>query len=55
MCIYQVKHVKVCAKCSHEGKCLKGVKMDKCDCYVDSCSRCEEDCDCDCNCDCKDC
>ena len=29
-----VKHVKVCAKCNHEGRCLKGVKMDKCDCFV---------------------
>ena len=26
-----VKHVKVCAKTFHEGKCLKGVKLDKCD------------------------
>jgi len=26
-----VKHVKVCAKTSHEGKCLKGVKLNKCD------------------------
>ncbi len=30
----QVKHVKVCAKCTHEGKCLRGIKMDKCDCFV---------------------
>ena len=51
----QVKHVSVCAKCSHEGKCLKGVKMDKCDCFVGKpdckCDRCE----CECDCDCKDC
>jgi len=26
-----VKHVKVCAKTFHEGKCLKGLKLDKCD------------------------
>ena len=26
-----VKHVKVCAKTFHEGKCLKGVKLDNCD------------------------
>ena len=26
-----VKHVKVCAKAFHEGKCLKGTKLDKCD------------------------
>lgn len=31
----QVKHIKLCAKCNHEGKCLKGIKMDKCDCYID--------------------
>jgi hypothetical protein len=30
----QVKHVNVCAKCTHEGKCLKGVKLGKCDYYV---------------------
>ena len=26
-----VKHVKVCAKTFHEGRCLKGIKLDKCD------------------------
>ena len=26
-----VKHVKVCAKAFHEGKCLKSTKLDKCD------------------------
>ena len=30
-----VKHIKVCAKCHHEGKCLKGIKLD-CD-YKDDC------------------
>lgn len=30
----RVKHVKLCAKCNHEGKCLKGVKMDHCDCFI---------------------
>ena len=51
----QVKHVNVCAKCTHEGKCLKGTCMDKCDCYVDSCKKdCRfEECEC-CN-DCCDC
>lgn len=24
----EVKHCKVCTKCEHEGKCLKGVKLD---------------------------
>lgn len=27
----EVKHVKVCAKCHHEGKCLKGKDMKDCD------------------------
>lgn len=45
----QVKHVKVCARCGHEGKCLKGVKMDKCDCFVDdNKNNCKEDCKCEC-------
>lgn len=26
-----VKHIKICAKCFHEGKCLKGIDLDKCD------------------------
>ena len=30
-----VKHIKVCAKCHHEGKCLKGIKLD-CD-FNDDC------------------
>ena len=29
------KKIKVCAKCHHEGKCLKGDKCDKCDCFLD--------------------
>jgi len=43
--------VKICAKCHHEGKCLKGDKCDKCDCFIsdcdehDKCDKCEkEDC-----------
>ena len=41
--VNDVKHVKVCAKCHHEGKCLKGVKKD-CDCFIgkDDCKKCEE-------------
>ena len=27
--------MKICAKCHHEGKCLKGDKYEKCDCFVD--------------------
>lgn len=40
----QVKHVKVCAKCHHEGKCLRGNDKD-CDCkndYEESNDRNEE-------------
>ena len=29
--VNDVKHVKICAKAKHEGKCLKGVKIDNCD------------------------
>ena len=30
--VNDVRHFKICAKCHHEGRCLKGVHMDKCDC-----------------------
>ena len=43
------KEIKICAKCHHEGKCLKGDKYDKCDCFIDDrkeildeCNRSEE-------------
>lgn len=36
--------MKICAKCHHEGACLKGDKCDKCDCYIDDR---KEPCDCD--------
>ena len=29
--VNKVKHIKVCAKCKHEGKCLKGENLDCCD------------------------
>lgn len=29
------KKIKICAKCFHEGNCLKGEKHDKCDCFID--------------------
>lgn len=29
--VNRVKHVKVCAKCHHKGRCLKGIDMDFCD------------------------
>ncbi len=28
------KKIKICAKCFHEGKCLKGKKEEKCDCFI---------------------
>ena len=36
------KKIKVCAKCHHEGKCLKGDKCDKCDCFIDDCDKCDK-------------
>lgn len=38
-----VKHYKICSKCHHEGKCLRGVKMDKCDKVMDKEDRMIED------------
>ena len=32
--VNRVKHVKVCAKTHREGKCLKGVDLNKCDYFV---------------------
>lgn len=32
--VNKVKHVKVCSKCHREGKCLKGVDMKHCDCFI---------------------
>lgn len=37
------KKIKVCAKCHHEGKCLKGDKCDKCDCFVDNKKPCHKE------------
>jgi len=33
--VNDTKKVKICTKCHHEGKCLKGDKHDKCDCFID--------------------
>ena len=33
--VNNTKKIKICAKCHHEGKCLKGEKHDKCDCFID--------------------
>lgn len=30
------RKIKICAKCHHEGSCLKGDKYDKCDCFLDT-------------------
>lgn len=55
-----VKHVKVCAKPNREGKCLKGVKLEKCDHEVCHCDKPHDECkdnehdkphDDDCKCD----
>lgn len=37
------KKIKICAKCHHEGKCLKGDKCDKCDCIIDGRKPCCDD------------
>ena len=45
--VNRVKHVKVCAKTHREGKCLKGVDLKKCDCFVgkkDDFEKCKENC-----------
>lgn len=47
-----VKHVKVCAKSFHEEKCLKGKKMDKCDCDLTHCDHKDKDKDDDDKCEC---
>ena len=33
--VNDTKQIKVCAKCRHEGKCLKGKKEDKCECFAE--------------------
>ena len=45
--VNRVKHVKVCAKPHREGKCLKGINLKKCDCYVgkrEDLEHCKEEC-----------
>lgn len=32
--VNNTRKFKICAKCHHEGKCLKGEKHDKCDCFL---------------------
>ena len=57
----RVKHCKICTKAEHDGKCLKGVKLDcKNDCHVcppkkDECKdKCEDKCENKCECKCED-
>lgn len=39
----RVNHVKMCAKCTHEGDCLEGTKLDECDkCFDYDCDKPEE-------------
>ena len=49
--VNDTKKIKICAKCHHEGKCLKGVDLDcdkceKCDCFIDEdkehCKKCDK-------------
>ena len=62
----EVRHCKICTECKHEGKCLKGVKIDcKHNCKYDyddkydkKCDKKDDDkhndkCKCDFKCDCK--
>ena len=44
--VNDTKQIKIYAKCTHEGKCLKGKKDDKCDCFLadnNPMPRCDED------------
>ena len=45
--VNDTKKIKICAKCHHEGKCLKGERCEKCDCFIDDrkehCDKCEKD------------
>ena len=56
--VNDTKKIKICAKCHHEGRCLKGEKHEKCDCFLESdkckCEdkkdeKCDEKCDKKCN------
>lgn len=44
--VNDTQKVKICAKCHHEGKCLKGEKYEKCDCFLeekhDECKDCKK-------------
>lgn len=40
--VNDTKKIKICAKCHHEGKCLKGEKCEKCDCFIDDYDKCDK-------------
>lgn len=44
--VNDTKKIKICAKCHHEAKCLKGEKCEKCDCFLDDkkehCEKCDK-------------
>lgn len=44
--VNDTKKIKICAKCHHEGKCLKGDKHEKCDCFLES-DKCDKHDKCD--------
>ena len=45
--VNDTKKIKICAKCHHEGKCLKGEHCEKCDCFLtdrkETCDKCKKD------------
>lgn len=43
--VNNIKKVKLCGKCAHEGQCLKAEKHDKCDYFFKE--KNEKNCDCD--------
>lgn len=59
--VNDTQKIKICAKCHHEGKCLKGEKHEKCDCFLeerphhDDCKdKCKDECKDDYKHECKD-
>lgn len=48
--VNDTKNIKLCAKCHHEGTCLKGKKLEDCDYCLDEH---DQDCNCDHECDCN--
>ena len=40
--VNDTKKIKICAKCHHEGKCLKGEKHEKCDCFITTDDKCDK-------------